>query len=338
MTPLLVEATRGSLVESTHRVSAAVVDPDGHLLAAAGDPAHRTWWRSAAKPFQALPLLEDGAADRFGLTDEDLAIACASHSSEPAHREAVDRFMARAGIREEWLACGPHPPLSVEVNRQLIESRIVPSPRWSNCSGKHTGMLTLARHHGWPVAGYVDPGHPVPQRLLASIVGWTGCAPDEVALGVDGCAAVCYGLSLTGMARAWARLGVAADPAARRLRGAMLAHPFLLAGTGRPCTDIMTAWPGQVLAKIGAEGVYSAALPALGVGISLKVEDGDMRASAIALVAILEQVANHLGVGLPRFPTQALAAWITPALRNTRQAVTGMLRVTGELDFSMRHA
>lgn len=333
MTPLMVEATRGAEVESTHRVIAAVTDAEGRLVAAAGDPGHRTWWRSAAKPFQALPLVDDGAAERFQLTSLDLAIACASHSSEPAHLEAVDEFMRRTGVREEWLACGPHPPLSPEVHRRVVAEEIALTPRWSNCSGKHTGMLALARFHGWPIEEYVDPGHPVQTRLLASVASWTGLAPEAIGLGVDGCATVCYALPLAAMARAWARLGVASEPGPTRIRDAFLAHPFLIAGTGRSCTGIMSAWPGQVIVKVGAAGVYSAALPSLGLGVALKVEDGDMRASAVALVAVLEQIAARLGQAIPRFPTEALAAWITPPLRNTRNDVTGHLRLAGELDF-----
>lgn len=333
MSQLTVEATRGDLVESVHQVSCVVADASGRQVAEAGTPSGVTWWRSAAKPFQAMPLVEDGAADRWGLGDEELAIACASHSSEPRHLEVVGRLMERAGIAEQDLACGPHPPLSPAVHRELLRSGQQPTARWSNCSGKHAAMLALARHHGWPLAGYCDPGHPVQQRILRSILEWTGLEAHQVAIGVDGCAAPCFGLPLAAMAAAWARFAASPLPAAGRLRRAMLAHPFLVAGTGRPCTEIMAAWPGQVIAKIGAEGVYGAALPGAGLGVALKVMDGDMRSSALALVAVLRQLAGHPGLQFPPGDAAALGSWVDPLIRNTRETVTGRLQVSGSLVF-----
>jgi len=333
MSSLRVEATRGGVVESVHQVSCAVADATGRLVADAGHPSAVTWWRSAAKPFQAMPLVEDGAADRWGLGDEELAIACASHSSEPRHLEVVGRLMDRAGIAEEDLACGPHPPLSPAVHRELLRSGRQPTARWSNCSGKHAAMLALARHHGWPLAGYTDPAHPVQQRILRSILQWTALEPGQVAVGVDGCAAPCFGLPLAAMATAWAGFAAAVAPAPARLRAAMLAHPFLVAGTGRPCTEFMQAWPGELIAKIGAEGVYGAALPGAGLGIALKVADGDMRSSALALVAVLRQLAGQAGPGFPTGDAAALEAWIDPPIRNTRETVTGRMQVSGALVF-----
>ena len=171
---LRVEATRGELVESVHPVAAAVVDAEGRLLAASRDPDLVTWWRSAAKPFQALPLVEDGAADRFGLTEEELALVCASHSSEPRHLELIDRLLAKLEIGEESLACGTHTPLSPVVAGAVARGVASMTPRWSNCSGKHAGMLALAKHHRWPLAGYQSAGHPIQDRILGAIAEWTG--------------------------------------------------------------------------------------------------------------------------------------------------------------------
>jgi len=241
--------------------------------------------------------------------------------------------MDRAGIAEEDLACGPHPPLSPAVHRELLRSGRQPTARWSNCSGKHAAMLALARHHGWPLAGYTDPAHPVQQRIFRSLLQWTAMEPGRVAVGVDGCAAPCFGLPLAAMATAWAGFAAAGAPAPARLRAAMLAHPFLVAGTGRPCTEIMQAWPGQVIAKIGAEGVYGAALPGAGLGIALKVADGDMRSAALALVAVLRQLAGQAGFGFPAGDAAALEAWIDPPIRNTRETVTGRMQVSGTLVF-----
>src|SRR5438552_2776955 len=333
-TALRVEVTRGPLVESLHRVSAAVVAADGRLVASAGDPELVTFWRSAAKPFQALPLIQDGVAAHYGLTDENLAVACASHSSEPLHLKVVDDFLQRIGVAEDALACGPHPPLGADVAVQVVRSAVTLTPRWSNCSGKHAGMLALARAHGWPLAGYERAGHPVQERILKVVSEWTGLSQQQLALGVDGCTAVCFGLSLRAMALAYARLVASDDWAAAQLRGVILSLPNLIAGSGRLCTELMRAWPGEVLAKIGAEGIYSAALPRRGWGIALKVEDGDMRASGIALLAVLRQLLEKdggSGDGLQALAT--LHERAEPQVCNTRGVPTGIMRPAGSLQF-----
>jgi L-asparaginase II len=331
---LRVEATRGDLVESMHHVSVAVVDAKGRLIAASGNPGVTAWWRSAAKPFQALPLLEDGAADRFGLDSEELALACGSHSSEPAHLAVVRRFMEKVGVTEAQLSCGTHTPLSAEVARAVNCGSAAPTPAWSNCSGKHTGMLALARHHGWPLEGYHAAGHPVQERILRSIAQWSGVATDDLKLAVDGCTAVCFGLPVQAMALAYARLGASQEPAARRVVAAMMGHPLMVAGTGRLCTDLMTAWPGGVVSKIGAEGVYGAAIPELELGVALKVEDGDMPSSGRALLEVLRQLLSRMAP--ERTAVLGAAALVrhgSQPIRNTRDVITGELRAAGELRF-----
>lgn len=334
MDSLRIEVTRGSLVESVHRVSAAVVDADGRLVAAAGNPDLVTFWRSAAKPFQALPLLQDGAVERFGLTREELALACASHSSEPFHLELVDRFMAKVGIDETLLACGPHPPLGAEVAREVARRGTVMTARWSNCSGKHTGLLTLAKHHGWPLTGYERAGHPVQERVLQEIERWTSVPRAELVQAVDGCTTVCFGLPLVAMALAYARFGVSEEPEARRLWAAITDHPELIAGTGRLCTDLMQTWPGEILAKIGAEGVYCAALPTRRIGIAIKVEDGDLRSVGVGLLAVIKQVLGR-DAGSEAW-LEALAGLADHAefpVRTTRGATVGQVRAAGRLEF-----
>jgi len=332
MAMLSVESTRSGIVESVHRVSVSVTDASGRRVASSGTPELMTYWRSAAKPFQALPLVMDGAAERWGFGPRELALASASHSSEPVHRERVEAMLRACGCEEGQLACGPHPPLSAAVAEEVARGGVKLTPKWSNCSGKHTGMLALARHHGWPTQGYERAGHPVQERILAEVRRWTGLAQGGLHLGVDGCTAVCFALPLSAMATAYARLGTSEEEEARRLREAMWAHPELVAGTGRLCTELMTACRGTVLAKVGAEGVYSAALPALGLGVSLKVEDGDGRCSPPALLAVLRQVAARLGVGLT-LPLEGLGPHAEPVLRNTRGEAIGSLRVAGELRF-----
>lgn len=330
MSDFRVESTRGDLVESVHRVSAAVVDDGGRLIAAAGDPSLVTYWRSAAKPFQAMPLLADGAAEAFGLGSEELALACASHSSERMHLDVASRFLTRIGAAEDELACGPHPPLGTAVAEMVVRTGHALTPRWSNCSGKHAGMLALARHRGWNPAGYERLGHPVQERMIGEVERWTDVPRTHMRFGVDGCTAVCFGLPLTGMALSYARFAASPDAAASRLRQAMIAHPMLVAGTGRFCTEIMAAWPGGIIAKVGAEGVYSAALLEERIGIALKIEDGDMRSAPVALMGVLRALVPS-GAGL-----QALDAVVRREelpTRNTRGEVTGVLRHAGVLRF-----
>jgi L-asparaginase II len=343
--PLRILATRGDLVESSHDVTVAVTDRQGRLLAWSEDPELLTFWRSAAKPFQALPLLEDGAASRFDLGTEELALACASHSSEPAHLEITDRFLAKIGCTEADLACGPHPPLGPNVAERVLREGLRPTPRWSNCSGKHSGMLALAKHHGWSTKGYEGKDHPVQRRIIEGVLQWTGAEGvaeatglsltvrlgNRLHLAVDGCQAVCFGLPLSGMARAYAALGDGATPELATLRDAMLARPELVAGTGRSCTDVMRALPGKVVVKLGADGVYCGALVGTGLGFALKVRDGEMRSLPVALLAVLDQLAIHLGweTRWDRLVPQHGSFEI----KNTRRTVTGRVQARGGLQF-----
>src|SRR2546427_2467351 len=201
-----VEQLRGGWVEAVHEVHAAVVDVTGALVARTGDPELVTFWRSAAKPFQALPLVEDGAAERFGLTSEELALACASHSSEPGQVARVRELLGKIGCAERDLLCGPHPPLSDRVAQDYLTRGVRLTAVYSNCSGKHAGMLALARHHGWPTEFYTRLEHPVQQRCLAEVHRWTELPLSEIGTAVDGCGVVCYGLPLRNMALAYAKL------------------------------------------------------------------------------------------------------------------------------------
>jgi L-asparaginase II len=334
MNDLWVESTRGTLVESVHRVACAVVDQRGDLVAFAGDPDRSTFWRSAAKPFQALPLVEDGIADRFGFEERHLALACASHSSEPGHVELARDMLRRVGRTEGDLACGPHVPLSPLVAAQVARGEVAQGAVWSNCSGKHAAMLGAVTAHGWPVVGYEAAGHPLQHRILASVARWSGMDASSIGLGVDGCTTVCFALPLRAMARAYARLAATDEPAAVRMRDAMLAHPWLVAGTGRACTDIMNAAPGRVLAKIGAGGIYSAALIRSGLGIALKVEDGDMQVAPAALLRVLAEVAARWEPDLvDPLGAPALAVHAGAEILSTRGRPVGLVRARGQLRF-----
>jgi L-asparaginase II len=289
----VVELVRGAVPESRHRVSVAVVDADGRLRACAGDPEMVTFLRSAAKPFQALPLVEDGAAERFGLTDEELALCCGSHSGTPRHVAVAESILAKVGIGAEALACGPHPPLEGAAARALVEAGLEPGRLHNNCSGKHAGMMALARARGWEPAGYERMEHPVQGRVLAEITRWAGVPQEAVALGTDGCGVVCFGMPLRRMALAYARLAAAArqgEPGPTRIVGAMTAHPEMVAGEGRVCQELMTRTARRMFAKIGAVGVYCVGVPGAELGIALKVEDGAPRAVAPAILAVLREL------------------------------------------------
>src|SRR5213075_2278534 len=291
--PLFVESYRGAVLESRHRVHVAVVDAQGRLVAQAGDPAYTTFWRSAAKPFQAWPLVEDGVVQRLGLQRQELALACASHSSEPAQVALVREFLQRIGCSERDLMCGPHRPLSEAVAKDYEKRGVRLTAVYSNCSGKHTGMLALAKHHGWPTEFYARIEHPVQQRCLKSISAYTDVPVKEIGVAVDGCGVACLALPLSNMALAYTRLE---GP----ILEAMMLHPELIAGEGRPCTEMMRAHPGRVVAKVGAEGIYSALLTREELGVTLKVEDGHSLASALAIAALLAGLGHTQQSPAPR--------------------------------------
>lgn len=329
-----VEQLRGDLVEAVHGVHAAVVDARGRLVARTGDPDLVTFWRSAAKPIQALPLVEDGVTDRFGFTSEELALVCASHSSESGQVARVRELLGKIGCSERDLLCGPHPPLSEQVARDYATRGVRLTAVYSNCSGKHAGMLALARHHRWPTEFYTRAEHPVQQRCLREVSRWSDVPVADIRTATDGCGVVCFGIPLRKMALAYARLGTGdvgggtggdTSPVPRppsRIVEAMLRHPDLTAGEGRPCTEMMRAHPGRVVVKVGAEGVYCALLPRDGLGVAIKVADGHAVASALALAAVLEQL------GLRPQPESLTSR----PLVNTRGEPVGELRVNGGLE------
>ncbi|HEX9631641.1 MAG TPA: asparaginase [Gemmatimonadales bacterium] len=333
MPTLTIESLRGDGAESVHRVSAAVVDAEGRITAHSGDVDFPTFLRSAAKPLQAIPAVADGAAARFAITPPELAVACASHNSERAQVAAVRGLLARIDCTEADLACGAHRSLAIDLGVRAdgetppadLEA---PSRLASNCSGKHTLMLALARACGWPVAGYHRSEHPVQRRVRAEVARWSGLAESALVEGTDGCGVVAFRMPLRAMALAFARLGGSTDPAATAVRDAMLAHPEMVAGRQRLCTAVMQAYPGQVLAKVGADGVYGVALLRRGLGAALKVEDGDNRSAMVALVALLAQL------GLDPDPRERLALFAAFPILNTRGEAVGALRAHGGLAFA----
>lgn len=311
---MFVETLRGTIIESRHEVHVAVVDAAGKLVASAGNPDYVTFWRSAAKPFQAQPLVDDGVVERFGLRREDLALTCASHSSAPDQVALVREFLQRVGCGERDLMCGPHRPLSDAVAKDYETRGVRLTAVYSNCSGKHTGMLALAKHHGWPTEFYARVEHPVQQRCLQSVSQYTDVPLGSIGVAVDGCGVACFALPLRNMALAYTRLD---GP----ILEAMMLHPELVAGSGRPCTEMMRGHPGRVITKVGAEGVYSAILVRENLGVALKVVDGHSLASALAIAAVLGEL------GLRPQPSSLLKRPIT----NSRGETVGEMRVNGGL-------
>jgi L-asparaginase II len=324
LAPIAVVVRRGERVESEHRVAYAVAAADGRLLEAAGDVARPVFPRSAVKPLQALALVESGAADRFSVSERELALACASHGGEPEHVDLVRAWLARLGLDGSALECGAHPPTHGPSAARLIAAGHAPERVHNNCSGKHTGMITVARHLGAPVPGYSRAGHPV-QRLVADVLREMTGMTELPAPALDGCGLPTWPLPLARLATAMARFGHPATlPDARatacaRARAAMTAHPHLVAGTGRLCSELMAAAP-DVLAKTGAEGVYAACLPMQGLGLALKVEDGAGRAAEVALLALLRAL-DALGAEA----AAALAERARPQLRNHAGLVVGRI-------------
>jgi len=311
--PILVEVTRAALVESVHRGSIAIADADGAIRFALGDVETPVYSRSSLKPIQALVLVESGAADAFGLGDEEVALACASHSGEPMHTDRVAAWLQRIGCSEQDLACGPQAPRYQPASDELIRRGDKPTRIHNNCSGKHSGFLTVARHWKAPVEGYVRIDHPVQQAVATSLRTLSGV--EELAWGVDGCVAPNFALPLAGFARALAKLAGGKTPGAERILRSMIAHPELVGGTGRACTLLMRAAAGRAAVKVGAEGVYAGMIPERGLGIALKIDDGAGRASETVIAAILDK----LGVLDGR-------AFLSAPVRNTVGATVGERR------------
>jgi L-asparaginase II len=274
----LVEVTRGGRVESEHRGAVAVVDALGNLIAHAGDVELVSYLRSSAKPFQLLPLVESGAADRFGFTPAELAVIAGSHSGEPRHVAAVQSILNKLGLRENALQCGIHVPFNASTAKTLRAEGREPSILHNNCSGKHAGMLAQAVDRGLRTHDYLDPQHPVQIAIRQRFAELAGITFDEVGVGVDGCSAPCFAMPLRAAALAFARLAEGRTDGLRRVARAMLDRPEMVAGEGRIDTDLMRAVPQRLVSKGGAEGYHGMGLiqpDGSAWGIAIKIADGD---------------------------------------------------------------
>jgi L-asparaginase II len=319
-----VVVTRGSFVESRHRVHAVVVDERGRAIGGARDAYLTTFWRSCAKPFQVMPLIASGGFDRLKWGDDQLALACASHGGEPEHVAIASAMLGSIGLEEGDLACGPHDPLSSRGLKLVRESGQRLTRLHNNCSGKHSAMLARAHTQGWPTRGYERAGHAVQRDCMQEIAQWCDVPADKLLQAVDGCGVVVYGLPLYNMALAYARLATASEQGEeipQRVMHAMVSRPFLVGGSDRFDSVLMEETEGRVLSKVGAEGVHSVAIRDQRIGFTIKVEDGAQRAQFAAVLRLL-QYLGALSVTLP----QRLQEFVSRSIRNTRGETVGEVR------------
>ncbi|MHA7970152.1 asparaginase [Rhizobium sp. CAU 1783] len=330
--PVLVEVTRGKLVESRHRGMAVVVDGDGKVVFASGEIEAPTFPRSACKAMQALPLVESGAADAYGFGARELALACSSHSGEDEHAALAASMLKRAGRDESVLECGAH--WSFEQPALIHQARTLdkPSALHNNCSGKHSGFVCACCHSGWEPRGYSTYDHPLQAEIRAIMEDLTGAALTHDNCGTDGCSIPTYAVPLVGLARGFARMatGKGLEPvraaASKRLIEACMAEPFYVAGTKRFCTRLMEVAPGKIFAKTGAEGVFCALLPEQGLSFAVKCEDGASRAAESMIAALL---ARHFDPASPE--REALLGMANHSMRNWNGLHVGDVRVTDVL-------
>lgn len=348
MNPVLVEVWRGNAVESEHAGALAVVDADGAVLAQLGDIERAIFPRSAVKALQALPLVESDAADRLALNDDELAIACASHNGEPEHVRTAAGMLAKAGVDAGVLECGAHWPYHEATSRALASRGETPTALNNNCSGKHAGFVCLACGlMGWNdeglnlrqyVKGYVSPDHPVMREVTDALQSSTGFDLSKTARGIDGCSIPTYAIPLRHLAHAFARFGTGIGlregqaRAARRLRQAVAKSPFMVAGTGRFDTDVMQRLGERVFCKVGAEGVYCAALPERGLGVAIKMSDGNnARAAEVVMAAVIESL-----VPLDDAQAQLMRERSNVTLRNWNGIEVGALKASAALRKGIR--
>lgn len=344
--PVLVEVWRGGSVESAHRGAFAVIDGDGALVCALGDIDRPVFPRSAVKLLQALPLVASGAADASGLSDEELALACASHNGEPAHVATAAAMLAKAGADAAVLECGAHWPYREAMQRQMAARGELPTPLHNNCSGKHAGFICLGCHLARRsvgtitpqalrsfVAGYVRAEHPLMREVAHALQATTGCDLRDAPQGIDGCSIPTYGIALRRLALGFGRVasgvGLHADfaRAAQRLRRAVAHAPFMVAGSDRFDTRVMQRLGERVCCKVGAEGMYCAALPERGLGVALKIDDGNnARAAEVVMAVLIERF-----VALDSADAAWLRRLVEPSLRNWNGIHVGRLAASATL-------
>ena len=322
--PILAKTLRGDVVENRHRGAIAVCDPNGRLVHSWGDVDALVYPRSSIKALQALPLVETGAADHFELSGAELALACSSHNAEPTHTTAIHNWLTRIDLDEDALECGAHPPLHDKSAEALLIGHVKPGRIHNNCSGKHTGMLTTARFLGEKTLGYIEREHPAQQRWFDALGEMADVDMRALPWSYDGCGIPVIAMPLKSMATAFARLATPDDlPAGRgvaidRITTAIATNPFMVAGTGRLCTEIMELTGRRVLVKTGADGVFTAALHDQSLGVALKIDDGTREAAEVTVLAVLKRLG-----ALHADEQEALAKRCRMPITNTRGVLTG---------------
>lgn len=326
LNPVLAEVYRENTVESWHRGAAAVVDSEGQTILAIGDVDRIIFPRSAIKMFQAIPMLETGAADRFSLTAREIALACSSHNGEPQHATAVHNWLASLGLGPDHLENGPSRPYSSAAYRDLLMSGQTPTRVHHNCSGKHAAMLTVARHLGLDVDGYTHLGHAAQRIWMEVVSDFADFDVTSMDCGKDGCGAPAISMPLVSLAHACAKychpeqFSKARAQATQNILKSISTHPWMIAGTHRCCTDVIQCTEGRVFVKTGAEAVYCGFIPSMKLGLALKVDDGSTRASQVALGKLLLQLG-----AISKDEHQALGKYFRPAIENSNKDWTGYI-------------
>lgn len=331
MTTKLAETTRGGVVESVHQGVVVAANTAGEVVAHAGDPETFAFYRSSAKPFQAVPVIESGAADRFGFTPAELALCCASHHAELRHQEQVRAMLGKLGLDESALQCGSPLPYDQEEMARVLTGERAPSPLQCDCSGKHTGMLASCLALGYPIDDYLNPEHPLQQQILAIVAEVCRVQPGELALGTDGCSVPTFGTSIAAFARSYAALAAPERVPAEfggnhavaldRLRAAMIAHPQNVSGKDSLVADVMEVGEGAFVCKSGAEGLFCLGVPEVGIGIAIRIADGSFRAHAVVLCETLRQLGLATDAQI-----ESILARDTPELRNHNKIHVGDIR------------
>ena len=331
--PILVNVLRRGVVESTHRGSVVVVNNQGEVVFAIGDPQRMIYPRSSLKFLQAIPLLESGAADQYALTAREIALACASHNAESIHTEAVKAWLGRLQLGVDDLECGPTLPLGEDAAHELIARGETPTRAHQNCSGKHSGMLTMARFLGVPTKGYSEYDHPAQQAWITAIGELVDMNVAEMHWERDGCGMPAVMMPIHKLAYGFARfnrpqdIGGRRGEALQRIASAVAEYPEMIAGSKRCCTAVIRETGGKVLVKTGAEGVYGGCVPHLGLGFALKADDGATRGSEVMLGALLDKLG-----ALEPLQTDALKDYFKPQIVNSQQRVTGQLLPSTDWD------
>ncbi len=337
MCTVLAEVTRGGVVESVHHGVIAVADPSGRIVASAGDPSRVAFFRSSAKPFQAIPVITSGAADAFGFTPAELALCCASHMGSRAHQTQVAEMLNKLDLDPSALRCGIVLPGDRAESSRVSTGLVAPSPLQCDCSGKHSGMLAVCLHRGWGIDTYLELDHPLQREILAVMSAVLRVPAESIVLGTDGCSLPTFGAPIGAFAVAFAALahpeatprgtGEQFAPALRRLAAAMVAHPANVSGEGELVADIMDLGRGKIVAKSGAEGLLCFSLPDSGHGIAIRVLDGSFRSHAVIAAQVLRELD-----ACPSDAIDELLARHDPALRNHNDRHVGDIRASFELD------